>query len=79
MLAQTHLSHVSCRTQHTRYQDDVGECDPSCPFRPAEILVAVDGHVCSSSVPRIAYPLFCTLYRNSCTSEVIPCYERAHI
>jgi hypothetical protein len=62
VLIQTHLGHVSCRTQHTRHKDNVGKCEPSCSFRPAEVLVAVGGHVYSSSIPDTACTLSSTLH-----------------
>jgi hypothetical protein len=66
MFIQTHLGHVSSRTQHSRHQHNVGEREPSCSLRPAEVLVAVGGHVYSSSVPYIACSLLCLLYRLPC-------------
>jgi hypothetical protein len=75
--ARTHLSHVSCCAQQARYQNDVGECEPGCALRPAEVLVAIDRHVCSSSVPHVACMPLHDRCRESCASGSDSCSERA--
>jgi hypothetical protein len=45
-ICQTHLSHISSRSQHRRHKDDVCERDPRSSLGPAEVLMTVGDHVC---------------------------------
>jgi hypothetical protein len=66
---QTHLRHVSKSSEHSRDQDNVCDGDPRCALRPAEVLVAVDHHVCcvvsSPCIFLAALPLLLPLRPNA--------------
>lgn len=47
--SSTHLSHISRSPQHRRHEKHVREGDPRGAAGPAEVLVAVDHHVCRAS------------------------------
>ena len=49
---ETDFSRVPNVTEYARNNDDVCNCDPCCPWGPAEVLVSVDSHV---FVKRISY------------------------